>query len=110
LFRGIMASSPMAAGQMLLALDFHLGPVEEYAVVGEPRAEETKRVLHAIHAHFRPNKIVAARDGVKDAKVENLVPLLAGKTAHGAVTTYVCENYTCQAPLIGADAVEKALK
>lgn len=110
LFRGIMASSPMAAGQMLLALDFHLGPVEEFAVVGKPQSDATRRVLHAIHAGFRPNKVVAGRDGAKDAKVEKLVPLLAGKTPQGDVTTYVCENYACQAPLIGADAVEKALK
>src|SRR5438552_18235695 len=31
-FRGILESSPMAAGQMLLALDFHLGAVREIAV------------------------------------------------------------------------------
>ncbi len=109
LFRGIMASSPMAAGQMLLALDFHLGPVEEFAVVGKLLDDDTQKVLRAIQAGFRPNKIVAAWDGAKDSQVEKLIPLLAGKKAAGGVTTYICENYTCQAPLVGAAAVEERL-
>ena len=45
LFGGLMRESPTAAGQMLLALDFHLGPVQEFAVVGDPAEEETRRVL-----------------------------------------------------------------
>jgi hypothetical protein len=40
---------------------------------------------------------------------EKVLPLLAGKTAAGAVTTYVCEDFTCQDPLVGAEAVEAAL-
>ena len=39
-----------------------------------------------------------------------LLPLLAGKTAGGEVTTYICENFTCAAPLVGAAAVEEALR
>ena len=35
--RGVMHDSPMAAAQMLIALDFALGPMEEVAIVGEPR-------------------------------------------------------------------------
>ena len=36
--------------------------------------------------------------------------LLEGKTAiDGKATLYVCENFACQAPLVGADAAEKEL-
>ena len=38
LFAGLMEEHPTATGQMLIALDFDLGPVEEYAVVGDPSA------------------------------------------------------------------------
>ncbi len=38
----------------------------------------------------------------------DFIPLLKDKPAvNGAVTVYVCENFACQAPLVGADAVEK---
>jgi hypothetical protein len=47
--------------------------------------------------------------GAAGDAAERAVPLLAGKTAAGAVTTYVCRDFTCQAPLVGADAAEAAL-
>ena len=41
---------------------------------------------------------------------EDLLPVLAGKAmVDGEVTTYVCENFACQAPLVGAEAAEAEL-
>jgi len=108
LFQGLMAELPSAAGQMLIALDFHLGPVQEFAVVGDPEQHDTRRVLHAIHGGFRPNKVIAVKSS-QDGATDALVPLLAGKKSLGSVTTYICQNFTCQTPLVGAEAVEKEL-
>ena len=108
LYRGLLASSPGAVGQMLVAYDFHLGPVQEFAVVGSLEEEETRRVLRAVRSGFRPNKVVALKDP-RSEPAEELLPLLAGKSAQGGVTTYVCESFTCKAPLIGAAALEEAL-
>jgi uncharacterized protein YyaL (SSP411 family) len=108
LCRGLMADRPMGCGQMLLALDFHVGPVLEFAIVGSPDSEETRRVLRAIHRGFSPNKVVALK-APDDKAAERTVPLLAGKSAAGPVTTYICQNFTCQAALVGAEAVEAAL-
>jgi hypothetical protein len=108
LYRGLLAEHPLAAGQMLLALDFHLGPVAEVAVVGDPRAEDTRRVLRALRTGFRPSQVVALQAPGAPAR-EDLLPLLAGKEARGAVTTYVCRDFTCQAPLVGPEAAEAAL-
>jgi uncharacterized protein YyaL (SSP411 family) len=108
LFRGLMEESAMAAAQMLIAYDFDLGPVREFAVVGDPTADETKRVLRIIRSGFRPHKVVALKSP-GDASADAAVALLDGKTADGGVTTYVCENFTCAAPLVGAAAVEAAL-
>jgi uncharacterized protein YyaL (SSP411 family) len=105
LFRGIMEASAMAAAQMLIAYDFDLGPVKEYAIVGDPANDETKRVLRAIRGGFRPHQVVAMKLPGDDG-ADAILPLLAGKMASGPVTTYVCENFTCAAPLVGATAVE----
>jgi uncharacterized protein YyaL (SSP411 family) len=110
LYAGLLASQPTAAGQMLIALDFDLSPVQEFAIVGDPATEETKRVLRAIRRGFRPNAVVALKTPTGNAAVEQLIPLLAGKTESGAVTTYICENFACQAPLVGGEALERALK
>ena len=96
-YQGVMNDSPIAVGQMLIALDFLLGPVQEFAVVGDAADAETKQVLALIRKDFRPNKVLAFRD----AKAGDDVALLKGKAALGAVTTYICQNLVCEAPLVG---------
>jgi len=109
-FHGLMVQAPMAAGQMLIALDFYLGPVEEFAIIGNPEEPDTQQVLQAIHRGFQPSKIVALKSPADTSKhTEELVPLLLGKTASGGVATYICRDYTCQEPLMGPEAVERKL-
>jgi len=108
--QGLMAELPSAAGQLLIALDFHLGPVEEFAVIGNPEDKDVRRVLRAIHAGFRPNKVLAVRSPHdKSDAMDKLIPLLAEKNSLGSVTTYICRDFACQAPLVGPEAVERAL-
>jgi uncharacterized protein YyaL (SSP411 family) len=110
LCRGLMEAHPMAAGQMLIALAFYLGPVQEVAVVGDPDGEETHRVLRAVHRGFHPDRVLALKPAAGVPEEEELVlPLLAGKTAKAAVTTYVCKDFACGEPLLGAEAAERAL-
>ncbi len=109
LYAGLLTEHPMAAGQMLIALDFYLGPVQEFAIVGDPTADDTQRVLRVIRRGFRPNAVVALQSPATGAQAEEMIPLLAGKKAGGPVTTYICENFACQAPVVGAEALEVAL-
>lgn len=104
----LLTTRAPAAGQMLNALDFHLGPTQEFAIVGDPEQEETQQVLSLIHSTFRPNKVVA----LKRPDEESTLALLKGKVEAepGRVTTYVCENFTCQAPVVGVDALRAALQ
>jgi uncharacterized protein len=107
-FRGVLEASPMAAGQMLLALDFHLGPVQEIAVIGDLQNVEVQQVLRAIHSRYRPNTVLASRPPT-EARADAAVPLLRDKTAIGPVTIYLCRNFACQAPTVGAVAAVDAL-
>jgi hypothetical protein len=109
-FAGLMNTHPTAVGQMLIALDFYLGPVQEFAIVGDPKAEETQRVMRAIRSGFRPNKVVAMKDLKANSQHdERILPLLAGKESTGTVTTFICQNFACQKPLVGHEMVEKTL-
>ena len=105
-YRGLMAEHPAAAGPMLMALDSLLGPVDEVAVIGKVGDPETDRALAAIRKGFRPNMVVALHDPAGGESAEGA--LLAGKAAKGAVTVYVCRDFACREPLVGADAVEAA--
>ncbi|HEY7153964.1 MAG TPA: thioredoxin domain-containing protein, partial [Gemmataceae bacterium] len=110
LYRGLLGAHPLAAGQMLLALDFHLGPVQEIALVGDPAAKDTRRVLRLLNGSYQPHRVMALKTpGSDEKKLEETLPLLAGKTSQGPVTVYVCRNFTCQTPLVGVEAIETAL-
>ncbi|HYT93319.1 MAG TPA: thioredoxin domain-containing protein [Gemmataceae bacterium] len=110
LFSKLLTASPRAAGQMLMALDFRLGPVQEFVVVGDRDVDDMWEVLRLISSRFRPNHVLAVKSqpGTSPHE-EKLVPLLAGKSAEGNVTTYVCENFACQTPLVGVEAAKAAL-
>ena len=100
---GTMAESPMAAAQLLCALDFRHGTVTEYAVLGDPGSDEYQEVLNLVRAHYEPNRVVASGD---PAACE----LLAGKVAvGGAATLYRCRDFACAAPAVGVDAARELL-
>jgi hypothetical protein len=113
LVRGGMEEMPSAYGQMLVALDFYLGPVEEFAVVGSAKAKDTAEALQIIQSGFQPNKVVALLDTDLKAserqKLIKLVPLLEGKDGNGKeVTIYICKDFVCQAPIVGIEALKAA--
>jgi uncharacterized protein YyaL (SSP411 family) len=107
LFRGLMAEHPMAVGQMLIGLDFDLGPTRAYAIVGDLSNAETKQVLHILRQRFEPRRVVALKSIARPpAQLEETLPLLRNRPAKGAVTTYVCENFTCREPIVGTARLE----
>ncbi len=105
-FHGLMADLPTAAGQMLIALDFYLGPTREIVVVGAADHAEVQEALCWLRRPFRPHQVIAWKG---DDASDLAVPLLQGRTAQGSMTTYICENFTCQAPLVGVAALRQAL-
>ncbi|HVS37115.1 MAG TPA: hypothetical protein VMS17_16255, partial [Gemmataceae bacterium] len=109
LYAGLMKEHPSATGQMLIALDFDLGPVDEYAVVGDASAEDTRGILRAIRRRFDPHRVVAQRPATGEVR-DDLLPLLAEKARRGPATLYICRDFACQSPLEGAEAVEAALE
>jgi uncharacterized protein YyaL (SSP411 family) len=107
--RIILERAPSAAGQSLIALDFLLAPTKEFAIVARPDDGEMRAVLETLASRFLPHKVVApARVGAGAS--ESLVPLLADRPVKDErATVYVCENRTCQAPVVGVAGLMAAL-
>jgi uncharacterized protein YyaL (SSP411 family) len=94
----MMARAPSAFGQMLCALDLHLSPPRELAIVGAHDSEVARAAL----APFDPNAVVAF--GPSDD-----VPLLRGKElVDGRPAVYVCERFACRAPVTEPAALARA--
>jgi uncharacterized protein len=94
LLHELAARHPGAFAHLLQALDFHLRPVREVAVVGEPGAREP--LLAVVRERLRGDVVLAAGDG-RDA---GGVPLLEGRVpVDGAAAAYVCERFACRRPV-----------
>ncbi|MCC7084753.1 MAG: thioredoxin domain-containing protein [Pirellulales bacterium] len=110
----LIERAPTAFGQMLLALDMHLGPMPEIVLLGEAKNADTAAALSTLRRNFIPNKLLAMRPAQPTAnryRSPALNPLFAGKSAsEGEPTLFICENFTCQAPVGGLKHVEKAIE
>jgi uncharacterized protein YyaL (SSP411 family) len=101
---------PMAAGQLLIALDMWLGPMQELVLIGGTNEAENQMVLGEPQRAYLPNVVLAYRpheaEGDHSPRSPVLDPLFAGRTAvDGQPTLYVCESFTCQAPVSGVEAI-----
>jgi hypothetical protein len=102
---GLMKRSAIASAQLLIALDMYLGPAPEIVVLGDKEKPETAVVLSDLRARFMPNRVVACRPSADVGESSNLAQVFAGKTKQdGAPTIFVCENSSCDAPVVGRDA------
>jgi uncharacterized protein YyaL (SSP411 family) len=104
-FRGLMAERPFSIAQMLTALDWHLGPNEQVAIIGDPNAADTQRVVRAARKSYRPQRLIVAQE----SPAQSMIPWVRDKAADKMVATYVCHDFICEAPAIGAEAAERAL-
>ncbi len=111
----VIERAPTAAGQLLIALDMWLGPMHELALVGDSDEAENRAVLAEMQRAYLPNRVLAYRPaqdepGAEVGRSQFLEPLFAGRMAiDQQPTLYVCQNFTCQAPHVGAAAIRQAV-
>jgi uncharacterized protein YyaL (SSP411 family) len=103
---------PMAYTQLLVALDFMIGPSQEIVIAGDPANKVTRAMIRAVRRKFLPNKVVLLHpDGPEGKRLEALSPFCEGmRPINQEPTVYVCEQYACQAPVKDVDELEAVLR
>jgi uncharacterized protein YyaL (SSP411 family) len=92
---------PDAFAHLLRALDFHLSPGREVALVGDDLSE----LAAVFRERPRPHAVLAGGPEGSEAP-----PLLAGRTAvEGRPAAYVCENFACKLPVSDAAELRRLL-
>jgi uncharacterized protein len=101
LFAKPAVEHPDAFAHLLRALDFHLSPSREVALVGDGLDE----LSGVIRERFRPRLVLAGGpEGASEPA------LMAGRTTvEGKPAAYVCENFACQLPVTGAEKLRNLL-
>jgi uncharacterized protein len=91
---------PQAFAHLLQAIDFHLAPVKEVALVGD----DLRPLERTVRDRFRPHLVLAG--GAADD-----VPLLEGREpVDGRAAAYVCERFACKRPVTEAGELESLLR
>jgi uncharacterized protein YyaL (SSP411 family) len=92
---------PSAMPLMLVALDFSLSKPKQVVIAGKRDADDTRALLTEVHKHFLPNTILLLADGAESQKFldEKLEAVRAMSPIDGKAAAYVCENFSCQAPV-----------
>ena len=104
-----MESQPFGFAHMLCALDLYLQGAKEIVIVGNPAEQGVQELIAEINSIYLPNKAVqTVRPG---ASLSEISTLLEGKTAlDGKPTAYVCEDFTCSAPVTSASELRALLE
>jgi len=113
-FSSKVAAYPQAYTQLMVALDFMLGPSREIVVSGNPNHEITREMITIIHQNFLPNKVLLVRpegkEGEKLSELCSFIQKLAPAPMNKHPKVYVCENYACQMPLNNINELRKSLE
>ncbi|MGH7800489.1 MAG: thioredoxin domain-containing protein [Thermodesulfobacteriota bacterium] len=91
---------PAAHTELMVALDFGVGPSYEVVIVGDSQADDTKAMIKAIRRQFVPNKVVLLRQTEKEEPdIIRIAEFTKSQLSlDGKATAYVCLNYVCKLP------------
>ncbi len=110
-FATTLSHFPSAMPQMLVALDYSLSKPRQIVIAGKKDAPETKALLKQVHHHFLPKTILLLADGGEGQKYlgEKNEAIRAMSLVEGKPAAYVCENFTCKAPVTDPKELAKLL-
>jgi len=99
-FSRSVKESPSANTQLMVALDFGIGPCYEVVIAGQTQAEDTKAMVRALRTRFVPNKVVLLNPGEqKSFEIAQLAEFTRNQgSIGGEATAYVCLNRSCNMP------------
>ena len=110
-FSSQVTDQPMAYTQLLIALDFMIGPSREIVIAGDPALDTTRAMVSVVQRKFLPNKVLLLRrQGPEGERLAALSPFVEAMTPiNHQSTVYLCEQYTCQVPIKDVDQLEAVL-
>jgi len=110
-FQPTLSRFSSAMPQILVALDFSSRKPRQIVIAGKKDAPETKALLSEVHRHFLPTTILLLADGAEGQKYlgEKLEAIRAMSMVDEKSAAYVCENFTCKAPVTDSNQIAELL-
>ena len=100
-FATTLSHFPSAMPLMLVALDYSLSKPRQIVIAGKEDVPETKALVKEVHRHFLPNTVLFLADGAEAQRYlgDKNEAIRAMSPIDGKSAAYVCENFTCKAPV-----------
>src|SRR5438876_455522 len=100
-FATTLSQFPSAMPLMLVALDYSLSKQRQIVIAGKEDVPETKALVKEVHRHFLPNTVLFLADGTEAQRYlgDKNEAIRAMSPIDGKSAAYVCENFTCKAPV-----------
>jgi len=97
-FANEVGASPSGHTQLMVAVDFALGPSYEVVIAGN--RDNTRNMLRALNSLYAPRKVVIlVPDGEEAGEIHDLAPFTRDLVAlNNKATAYVCVNQACHSP------------
>lgn len=109
-FSGMVSKFPSGYTQLLMAVDFSIGPSYEIVLVGDMDSVEFSDFRFQIQRPFIPNKVIIFKPAEESSgsEIQKLAPFVEHHTClDGKTTAYVCKNFQCELP---STEMEKTLE
>ena len=109
--RGQWLRAPQALPQLLGVREWALAPPRTVVLAGDPRAGDFAALAAVVHERLGPRRALLAADGGAGQRwLAARRPYLAEMAPlQGRATAYVCENFTCRAPVTEPAALRRLL-
>ncbi len=111
-FGGMIEGYPMGYTHMLMALLFVNSKASEIVIVGNQEDQSARRMLEMANTHFLPFTVVVFKDAeAVAAGITNIAAYTEGQVMiEDKATAYVCENFSCRAPVTDPRELESIIK
>ena len=109
--RTTWARAPHALPQLLAAIELALAAPRTLVIAGDPRSDAARELAAVAHERLGPRLVVLAADGAEGqdwlaGRRDYLATLRPGPAG---ATAYLCEDFTCQAPISDPRELRRAL-
>ncbi|MCM2265656.1 MAG: thioredoxin domain-containing protein [Desulfuromonadales bacterium] len=107
---GRLGSHPEAHAQLLIALDYALGPRQQVVVSVTATPSQADGFLHELRRRFLPRALILVTDGADEA-LDRLTTLTVGRRAReGHPCAWLCSGQSCQLPATNAGELGRQLE
>ena len=97
--------------QMMVSLDFAIGPSFEIVIVGNKDKKDTRKIIQSINSIYLPSKVIILKEpDIKDSLIEDCAPFIKDYSQiKNQATVYVCKNQQCQLPITNIEKMKQLL-